>query len=407
MKKLKVLVCGAVFSTSGYAEHARVILRALRTIEDKIDLYILPYKWSSTTDTYQNDEENKWFRYLISKTNPNMLGYFDISIQLGVPTEWKKFAKYNIGVTAGVETLSMNPEWIQYCNSVDKVMTVSEFSKRTILNTVHENNKVTKPVEVIAFPHKDVEKIDFDLNIETTFNFLCVSQWAPRKNLENMLSWFVETFHDNKDVGLIIKSYHQANSTPDFYNLDLLLYEILHKYKDRKCKVYFIHGDLSDQQLQSLYTSNNVKVFVNNSHGEGFCIPMFDAACNAIPVIAPDFSGYKDYMYQVKEDKLSKKGKIKPFFQKVDCDINPVQQNHIMPSIINPGMLWCYAKQNDFKNKLLEMYKDYGRFKKQATELRDILVSKYSKEQIYSQYINSIFEKFNLEDVQEDEVIEV
>ena len=110
MKKLKVLVCGAVFSTSGYAEHARVILRALRTIEDKIDLYILPYKWSSTTDTYQNDEENKWFRYLISKTNPNMLGYFDISIQLGVPTEWKKFAKYNIGVTAGVETLSMNPE---------------------------------------------------------------------------------------------------------------------------------------------------------------------------------------------------------------------------------------------------------------------------------------------------------
>lgn len=403
--KLKVLVCGAVFSTSGYAEHARVILRALRTVEDKIDLYILPYKWSSTTDTYKNEDEIKWFKYLISKFNQSMLGHFDISIQLGVPTEWKKYAKYNIGATAGVETLSMNPEWIDHCNNVDKIITVSEFSKRTIVNCVLNEKKVQRTVDVIPYPVKKLNHDDnFKPDITTKFNFLSINQWAPRKNIDNMIHWFVQVFKDNADVGLILKTYHQSNSTPDYYNLDLLLYEILYKYEDRKCKVYFVHGDLTDEQINSLYTQYNVKAYVNNAHGEGYCLPIFHAACHGIPVVAPDFSGYKDFLYQNKEEKPGK-FKLRPFFQRVDVDINPVQQNHIMPGIINPGMLWGYPKENDFKIKIKELYKDYPRFKKQAQDLQKIIKETHDESKIYQKFVDCIFEKFDLSS--EEEVVEV
>lgn len=404
--KLKVLVAGCPFSTSGYAEHSRVILRALKTIENQIDLVLLPYRWSNTSNTYENAEETKWFEYLVSKFDQNMLGHFDISIQLGVPSEWKQFAKYNIGVTAGVETMSIPPEWVGHINGVDKVITVSNFSKNSMLNTKVGDTKIEKAIDVIGFPIKEnLEIVPLKLNVDTKFNFLCVTQWAPRKNLEFMLKMFVETFKNCPDVGLILKTYTQSNCLQDYSDAKLKLFDLLPAISDRKCKVYLVHGDMTDSEINSLYKMDSVKAYINAASGEGWCIPMFQAVYNGIPVIAPDFSGYKDYLYQNREEKPGK-FKLRPFFQRVTCDINPVQPNQLMPGIINPGMMWSFPQPVDFKFKMQEVYKDYGRFKKQAVDLQKIVLEKYEPNVIYEQVLRSIFEKFTLED-QIDEVIEV
>ena len=406
MSKLKVLVCGAAYSTAGYSYHARIILRALRQIEDRIDLTLLPYRWSNTSNTYENEDEVKWFDYLASKFDQNMLGHYDISVMLGVPSEWKRFAKYNVGVTAGVETTTNPPEWVDHCNSVDKVLTVSNFSKNSMLNTVKDGKKITTPIEVIGFPiQKDLETVPVNLEVTTKFNFLCVTQWAPRKNLEFMVKMFVEAFKNCPDVGLILKTYTQSNCLQDYYDAKLKLFDLLPTVEDRKCKVYLIHGDLSDQEMNSLYKLDSVKAYVNAASGEGWCIPMFQAVYNGIPVIAPDFSGYKDYLYQNREEKPGK-FKLKPYFQRVVADMNPVQQHQLMPGIINPGMIWSFPQPLDFKFKIQEVYKDYGRFKKQAEELKKIVVQKYEPDTIYDQYRKAIFENFKL-DEQVDEVIEV
>lgn len=406
MSKLKVLVAGCAYAVGGYPEHTRVILDALRSIESKIDLTLLPYRWSNTSNTYENEYDTKWYDYLVSKFDQNMLGHFDISIQLGVPSEWKRFAKYNIGVTAGVETTTIPPEWIDHINGVDKVITVSNFAKNAMINTKVENKKIEKVIDVIGFPIKqDLETVPLTLNIDTKFNFLCVTQWAPRKNLEFMLKMFVETFKNSPDVGLILKTYTQSNSIQDYCDAKLKLFDLLPSINDRKCKVYLIHGDMTDVEMNSLYKLDSVKAYVNTASGEGWCIPMFQAAYNGIPIVAPDFSGYKDYLYQNREDRPGK-FKLRPFFQKVSCDINPVQQHQLMPGIINPGMLWSFPQPLDFKFKLQEVYKDYGRFKKQAIELQKIVLEKYDPSIIYEQILRSVFEKFTLED-QVDEVIEV
>jgi len=406
MHKLKVLVAGCPLSTSGYAEHSRVILRALKSVEHLIDLVILPYRWSNTSNTYENKEEVAWFEYLISKFDQNLLGHFDISIQLGVPSEWKKFAKYNRGVTAGVETTTIPEEWIDHCNSVDKILTVSSFSKNSMLNTSKNGKKITTPIEVIGFPVKEnLDITNINLDISTKFNFLCVTQWAPRKNLEFMLKSFIECFKNYEDVGLILKTYTQSNCLQDYYDAKLKLFDLIPNINERKCKIYLIHGDLTDSEINSLYKLDTVKAYVNAASGEGWCIPMFQAAYNGIPIIAPDFSGYKDYLYQNKEEKPGK-FKLRPFFQKVVCDINPVQNYQLMPGILNPGMLWSYPQPVDFKYKLQEVYKDYGRFKTQAEQLQKIVLEKYTPELIYSQILQAIFEKFVIED-KVDEIIEV
>jgi hypothetical protein len=76
-----------------------------------------------------------------------------------------------------------------------------------------------------------------------------------------------------------------------------------------------------------------------------------------------------------------------------------------MPGIINPGMLWGYPKENDFKIKIKELYKDYPRFKKQAQDLQKIIKETHDENKIYQKFVDCIFEKFDLSS--EEEVVEV
>lgn len=406
--KLKILVCGCPLSVSGYGEHARTVLTALRNVNDNIDLYVMPLRFANTSNTYSKEEDVKWYMELMSKFNPEMLGHFDISIQIGVPPEWKRLGQYNIGITAGTETLSIPPEWIDYVNAMDKVITISQFSKRAFVNTIVEDKRCQSQIDVIPYPAKNVspdnEKFEIH-NLTTEFNFLSVNQWAPRKNIDNLVKWFIEEFHNEEKVGLVLKTYSQSNSTPDYHQIRLKLFDLISQFPNRKCKIYLIHGDLSDSEMNSLFTNPGIKAYINNAHGEGFGLSVFDAVCNGVPVIAPDFSGYKDYLYQERKDKNGKL-KLKPFYQKVSFDLNPIQQHHFMPNILLPGMVWAYPQEKDFKHKIREVFKDYGRFKKQAEELKKIVTEKYTLENINKMYIDSIFEKFNLTESQE-EIIEV
>ena len=47
MKK-KIIVRGPVLTQSGYGEHGRMILRALREREDLFDIFIVPVGWGQT-----------------------------------------------------------------------------------------------------------------------------------------------------------------------------------------------------------------------------------------------------------------------------------------------------------------------------------------------------------------------
>ena len=45
-----------------------------------------------------------------------MTGVFEtvrISLQISIPNEWEKLAPVNIGITAGIETTKVAPQWIE------------------------------------------------------------------------------------------------------------------------------------------------------------------------------------------------------------------------------------------------------------------------------------------------------
>ena len=425
MKK-SVIVRGPALSRSGYGEHCRFLLRSLREYEDYFDIYLLNVPWGKTNWLYEDNEERLWLDAIIEKTalysesleKQGIKPQFDLSLQVTIPNEWQNLASSNIGVTAGIESNRIAPEWIPQLNGVDKVITISHHSRDTMLNSSYDvtdnstgdfvkDYKCTTPIDIVHYPVKSVDTFDIDLDLDTEFNFLTVCQWGPRKNLENTIRWFVEEFID-QNVGLIVKTSFAKNTVIDRSHIKKKISTLLAAYPDRKCKVHLIHGNLTEEEMHSVYVHPKVKALINIGHGEGFGLPIFEAAYSGLPVIAPEWSGYCDFMTMPAKDKKGKT-KMKAAFATVKYSLQKIQQEAVWDQVLVKDSMWAFAEQGSYKMRLREVYKDYNRFKSQAKKLQDYVLENFKQEDQYRKFVESILgyevTKVNIEDLPKISII--
>ena len=225
---------------------------------------------------------------------------------------------------------------------MDRIVVVSDHAKQVYESTsyqatdqntgqVHNDFRCQTPIEVINYPVREIGNPEaLHLELETDFNFLVSSQWGPRKNIDNTIRWFVEEFHD-QEVGLVAKLNWHNDSINDRIGTERRLKQLLGQYENRKCKVYLLHGSFTDQEMADLYAHPKIKAYVSLTHGEGYGLPLFEAAYHGLPIIAPDWSGHLDFLYMPVKDKKSKKEKNKAMFTKVDYQLGPT----------GSGLGWC------------------------------------------------------------------
>jgi glycosyltransferase involved in cell wall biosynthesis len=372
--KKKIFVRGPVLSQSGYGEQSRFALRALKSREDLFDIYLQPIPWGKTGWIWETSELRDWMDEKIAKTQALIqTKQFqpDMSLQITIPNEFQKVCNVNIGYTAGIETDRVDPAWLQKGNEeVNKILVVSQHAKDTYVNTAAKatnrqtgeviDYKLQTPVEVVweSTPRAEAEVIEgFDLPYD--FNFLMVSQFSPRKNFVNALKWWVEEFID-QEVGLLIKSNIKCNSEMDFEAFHKSVKNILSTYPERKCKVHLLHGDLTAGQMTGLYTHPKIKAIVNIAHGEGFGLPLFEAAREGLPVISIGWSGQLDFLTHEDED----------YYQKVDFNLQQVQPEVVWNGVIRQDSQWAYADQGSYKMTLRKTHKTWHKAKETAEKLK-------------------------------------
>ena len=392
------MVRAPMLTQSGYGEHSRFIIRALRSREDLFDIYLEPLNWGQTAWVSKSSEENEWLNKMIQKTglyirnNP----VFDMSIQVTIPNEWERIAPVNIGVTAGIESTRVSPDWIEKSNMMDKVIVVSEHAKYGFDNTSyikthnqtgqqHELSNIT-PIEVVGYPVRDYEPSDIDIEFKHDFNYLLMAQWGPRKNLENTIRWFIEENYD-EEVGLVVKTSIRNGSLGDRNATYDRIKRLIGEYEDRTCSVYLIHGTMDPEEISALYKHPKIKAFIGLSHGEGFGLPLFEAAYNSIPVITTGWGGQCDFLY------MEENGKRKPMFADVNFDIGPIQEEAVWKGVLEKDSMWCYPHQGHYKMRLRQVRKNYDKWQKKSNKLSKYLHKTFSPDAQYKKFIDCVHQE--------------
>ena len=307
------------------------------------------------------NEERAWIDQAIEKTIGFVQqgGQFDMSLQVTIPNEFERIAPVNVGYTAGIETTRVAHQWISKGNEMDKILVISSHSKNTFEQTVYEgvneqtgesvHLRLNTPIEVINYPVKFHDDLpDLQLKFDYDYNFLTIAQFGPRKNLPNTIKWFVEEF-ENEEVGLIVKSNIAKNCLMDREKLYNDLQGFLKNFPNRKCKVYLLHGDMTDEEIHSLYVHPQIKALVALPHGEGFGLPIFEAAYSGLPVVATGWSGQLDYL-------VDEQGKEQ--FYNVAFDLQQVQDQVVWDGVIIKESMWAFPREQSAKEQLRAAYND-------------------------------------------------
>lgn len=381
----RVLIRAPLVSQSGYGVHSRQIFRYCESQKDwNITTEILP--WGITPwNVNREEDEGIYGRIMSASTNKSNAPY-DISFQIQLPHEWDpSLAKYNVGVTAGVETTKCSDEWANFHrNKMDLLIVPSSFAKSTFDrgSSGHKNTPIVVLPEayfgeLTHGPNSDpLENISTQKNLLTVGTLTSDHPSLDRKNLLASISWFLRTFK-TKDVGLIVKTSKGRDTSID---RELVRKMMKHVKKNIlgdtqvKCKIYMLHGPMTRKEMRDLYKSPKLCGLISTTRGEGFGLPLLEAAVSGLPIVATDWSAHTEYL-------------TGPSFLRAHYDLRLIPSERVDGKIFVEGAKWAEAREGNFCRKMKQIIEDPQKYKNASIPLSEKLKKTHS--------LNNLQQSFN------------
>ena len=415
--KPNLVFCGPVSTRSGYGEHARDLLISLFRM-DRFNIKVISINWGGTPMNALN-ENNPEHKQILDAVIHGLTEKPDVWVQCTIPNEFQPVGKYNIGITAGVETDMCSGEWIEGCNRMNLVIVPSKHAKEVFVSTKYErrdkttgqslgNVEINVPIEIL---HEGVRTDIFNrtlpssIEIEETLNsikeefcYLFVGHWLKgdftqdRKDVSGLIYTFLETFGDTENPpALILKSSSGAFSITDRSKTleKIRLIKQMTKKKNLP-NIYLLHGDLTDNEMNTLYNHNKVKALVSFTKGEGYGRPIAEFITTGKPVIVSGWSGHVDF--------------VNPAFHTyLDGELTPIHKSSVWEGVLNEGSSWFSVNYKYASETLVKVYKKYNSYlsnsKKSVNEIEtrwsfDSMVNKFDT--MLTNYLPKFAEKVSL-----------
>jgi len=390
----QVVIASPVQTQSGYGHHAREIIKnVLKYKQDDWDVKLLSLPWGGTPMTYPIADDWK------SKLMPLPLTQQpDVWIQITVPNEFQPIGKYNVGVTAGTEGDICPEAWIDNLNAMQLIIVPSKFTKDVFENTAKLKNKeITAIIKVIPEYFNETtysNKADNILNskniisvldeISESFAFLTVGHWLQgqigedRKNIGGVVHSFFDTFKNKKDAPcLVLKTSGATYSVMDRMDIESKINQIREMYGNTKLpNVYVLHGDLTDDEMNSLYNHPKVKAMISFTKAEGFGRPLLEFSTTSKPILAPHYSGQSDFLNS--DFICALPGHLTP--------IHPSAQNEFLI-----GEAKWFTIDYSYASKMIdEVYTNYKKWQELAKRQRYFVNSTFTEQVVETEYAKII-----------------
>jgi glycosyltransferase involved in cell wall biosynthesis len=379
MNKNTFYVSCPIDTYSGYGARSRDFVKSLIEL-DRYDVKVLPQRWGNTPFGFIENHKEEW-GFLINHIHQGQLTEQpDIWCQITVPNEFQPIGKYNIGLTAGIETTACAPQWLEGCNKMNIVLVSSEHSKKVFEETKfnYQNPqtgqqgeiKLTAPIEVLIeganldiYKPLKIEEITernllTDINsIKESFAFLFVGHWMQgdigedRKNVGLLIKAFYELFKNKKNApALILKTSTVGSSYMDRREIQKRIDTIRKSVPSKNLpNIYLLCGEFTDTEMNELYNHPKVKAMVNLTKGEGFGRPLLEFSLTNKPVIATNWSGHLDFLNP-------------EFTALIDGQVKPIHPSAQVKDMLIEGSQWFspdFSSIGYNMNKVFENYKDW------------------------------------------------
>jgi len=381
-----------LWTRSGYGDWAMAVAKSLNRY-DKFDLHLIPTRWGGCSRKHLSSQvlDNEELQLFNKVLRTQLTRQPELYIQCTIPPEFQPVGKFNIGMTAGIETTVARGDWIEGLNRMNMNIVTSVHSKNVLEGASYTKNvpnqppvqlKSVKPMEVVFWgadttiykkTDEKVESIESTLNdIPEDFCFLFVGQWTSanlfndRKDIGNLIKTFSETFRNwkgsQKPPALILKSSGAAICNGDKYEMinKLKAIRLLIAGSPEKVSelpnVYLVYGDLTDKEMNALYNHDKVKVHVSFTHGEGYGHPLLLASLSGKPLMAPNWSGHLDF--------------LNPKYTK----LLDGQLAQLPPDAVNEWLIaesgWFNVNYSQAQDSLKNAFYHYGAYLEKAENLR-------------------------------------
>tara|TARA_Y100000593_G_scaffold69545_1_gene127729 strand:+ start:1574 stop:2950 length:1377 start_codon:yes stop_codon:yes gene_type:complete len=402
MDKQYLVLCGPISTRSGYGEHVRDIFHSFYDL-NMYDIKIVDTRWGDTPRNALdgNNPKDKLILDRISRDG-NLQKQPDVYVDVRIPNEFQQIGKYNIGITAGIETNAVSNKWLEGCNKMDLIIVPSEHAKHGFMNTFYDKNqkmpdgsqqkvgelRLEKPIEVLfegadEYIYKKLEPENNNGNLFQEINdmvkeksaFLHVGQWCngdfgeDRKDIGKLIKVFFETFSNKSGntPALILKTSLSGFSI-------LGKEQLLQKINDIKKmfpssiklpNVYLLYGDLKPEEMNELYNHPKIKCMVSFTHGEGFGRPLLEATMTGLPVIASNWSGHIDFLDE-------------EYCILLSGDLGTVPKSAVWEDIIIPESQWFNVNEQDASKVLDYAFRNSFDMKVRSKKLMEINKNKFS-----------------------------
>ncbi len=389
---------------SGYGARSRDVVKAIIEM-DKYDVKILAQRWGSTAWGFIDDHEEWNFlnKYLFQPQPNQQYPTPDVWVQITIPNEFNRQGHYNIGITAGIESTVAPVDWVQGCNRMDMILGSSKHSIDVLKHSNFEkrDERTQQVVENIQFNpnvksdilfegfNEDVYKKTNEIldlpEIKESFCFLFVGHWIQgafghdRKNVGLLVKSFLETFKNKSNApALIMKTSEGNTSYMDRYQILKKIKDLKKSVKGKLPKIYLIHGDLLDEEMNQLYNHPKVKCMVNITKGEGFGRPLLEFTQTKKPIIATGWSGHIDFL----------KPDMSILLPGTLGDVHPSAQNKWLIQ----GSKWFDVDQMALGKALKDMHKNYKNYTHKAKQQGNFAKENFTFEKM-KEKLNELLEK--------------
>jgi len=408
MKQLFVISC-PIDTYSGYGARSRDIALTIINSE-KYDVKILPQRWGATPFGFlkaDNPSHKKILDCILQI--PQLHKQPDIWMQITVPNEFQPMGKFNIGLTAGIETNICDASWIEGCNRMNLNLVSSEHAKKVFKESkfqrinnqtqqIEANVELTAPIEVLfeganTDVYKKIEEFkngdlhDYIDYISEDYAFLFVGHWLQgeinedRKNVSGLIRIFLETFKNKASKpALILKT---QSATPSIMDRDDMLNRIRSIQKTVKGdlpSIYLLHGEFSDEEMNELYNHPKIKTFVSFTKGEGFGRPLLEASITQKPILATNWSGHTDFLHS-------------DFTTLLPGDLTQVHPSAVVPNMILSEGSWFTVNEKVASAALENLFKDYKKYLEKAKRQAYRSRTEFSLEKMSEKLLSILDEK--------------